>query len=208
MIVRPFEVVFLTNFSNLCFRAIPSLAQMSDDIDMRLTIVHAAGETADTRPLENNLRNFFSEADAFSRCRRILERGTPVDAVQRLATRQPIDLVVAPAGDPLGMPRIGHRSLRSRLVRECPAPVWTHGPAALHRRGVRRPRRVACVVEEGHSSRTHLQPGGRLRIPPERRPPRRASAPRPVRRRHAADAGLHVPLRPGAGAAGRARGDR
>lgn len=154
---RPFEVLFLTNFSTLCFRAIPALAQMSDEIDMRLTILHASGGETDLRPLETNLRNFFPEADHFSQCRRVLERGTAYDAVRRLRGEQPVDLVVAPAGDPLGLPRLGHQSLRTRLMRETGTPLWTSGQGADVRRLVRPTRSVACVLEDGRSGRAHLR---------------------------------------------------
>lgn len=154
---RPLEVLFLTNFSNLCFQAIPALAQMSDDIDMRLTILHASGDSADVRPMEENLRNFFPEADHFSRCRRVLERGRPLEAVRRLRAEQPVDLVVAPAGDPLGMPRIGHSSLRSGLVRDLGVPLWTNGPSTQPKRLVRAVRNVACVMQDGSPGRAHLR---------------------------------------------------
>ena len=78
--MRPFEVLFLTNFSDLCFRAIPAVAQMSDELDLRLTIMHAAPASADAPGLEDNLRNFFPEADHFSACRRLLERASVADA--------------------------------------------------------------------------------------------------------------------------------
>ena len=38
---RRFEIAFLTNFSDTCFRAIPGVARMCDDLHARLTIVHA-----------------------------------------------------------------------------------------------------------------------------------------------------------------------
>ena len=37
----PLEVVFLTNFSDTCFRVIPSIAQMVDDLSIHLTILHS-----------------------------------------------------------------------------------------------------------------------------------------------------------------------
>jgi hypothetical protein len=156
--VRPFEVVFLTNFSDSCFRAIPGLAQLGDVIDLRLTILHAygAGE-ADRRQAEQNLRSFFPEADHYASCRRVLAPGTAVDAVKRLAAEQSLDLIVAPAGDPLGLPRLGHKSIRSRLVTETRTPVWTLGRGTLPQRLARSPRHVACCVETEEGSRAHIR---------------------------------------------------
>ncbi len=157
---RPFDVVFLTNFSNLCFRAIPALAQMSDEIDVRLTILHAYDEVRSERRLEENLRNFFPEADHFTRCRRVLERGSAFEAIRRLRAEQPVDLVIAPAGDPLGFPRPGHASLRSRIVHETGTPLWSNGAGTDGRRLVRPTRSVACVVEPGRRGHAHLRLAG------------------------------------------------
>lgn len=157
---RPFEVLFLTNFSNHCFRAIPALAQMSDEIDLRLTILHAYDDERREKTLEANLRNFFPEADQFSRCRRVLERGTAFNAVRRLRSEQPVDLIVAPAGDPGGLRIPGHVSLRSRLIRETGTPVWTNGRGTETRRLVRPTRHVACVLEPGRDERAHLRIAG------------------------------------------------
>jgi hypothetical protein len=158
---RPFDVLFLTNFSDSCFRAIPALAQLGDDIDMRLTIVHAIGSGADDRgQLEPKIRSFFPEADLYTSCRRMLVPGTPLDAVRHIRSERPVDLVVAPAGDPLGLPRVGHTSLRARLVRESGAPVLTLGRGAMAGRLVRPTRTVTCCIEMGSSARAHLRLAG------------------------------------------------
>lgn len=155
---RPFDVLFLTNFSDSCFRAIPALAQLGDEIDMRLTIVHAIGTGAHDRgQLEPKIRSFFPEADHYASCRRMLVPGTPIDAVRHLRSERPVDLVVAPAGDPLGLPRLGHTSLRARLVRESGAPVMTLGRGAMSGRLTRPTRTVACALEMGSTGRVHLR---------------------------------------------------
>jgi nucleotide-binding universal stress UspA family protein len=155
--VRPFEVLFLTNFSDACFGTIPALARLSDEVNMRLTLLHAYGRGTEVRPLERNLQNFFPEADDYASCKRVLVPGTPYEAVRRIRAEQPVDLVVAPAGDPLGFPRFGHSSLRSRLVREVGAPMWTSGNGLRGRRLARQTRHVACCLGLGRSGRGHLR---------------------------------------------------
>jgi len=155
---RPFEVLFLTNFSDSCYRAIPAVAQLSDEVDLRLTILHAhTGQPDALARKEDALRSFFPEADDYTGCRRLLVHGSPVDAVRTLKTKQPIDLVVAPPGDPLGMPRLGHRSIRSLLIRDAALPTWTSGASASASRILRPTRHVACTVELEQDGKAHLE---------------------------------------------------
>lgn len=155
--VRPFEVLFLTNFSDSCFRTIPALAQLHDEVDMRLTILHAYGHAEPTRTLDTNLNSFFPEADDYAGTQRILVPGSPLDAVRRIRAERPIDLVVAPAGDPLGLPRFGRSSLRSRLVREPGIPLWTIGNGTPLRRLFRSTGHVVCCVEVGRTGRSQIR---------------------------------------------------
>src|SRR5215475_13894553 len=125
---RPLEIVFLTNFADYSYRCIPAVAQMADDFAVRLTIVHAlCGGPDPSNEAEAcaQLESFFPEADLYGECRRVLMHGHPIEVIQRLGETQPVDLVIAPAADPLGLPRIGHKSLRARLMRQCGVPVWT-----------------------------------------------------------------------------------
>lgn len=156
--VRPFEVLFLTNFSDSCFRAIPALAQLGDEVDLRLTILHAFDEArSDRSQLEANIRSFFPEADNYAGCRRLLVPGSPVDAVQRLRAERPVDLIVAPAGDPLGLPRFGHTSLRTRLVRDTGTPILTMGAGTRAKRLAQPTRTVACCVDLDATGFAHLR---------------------------------------------------
>lgn len=154
---RPFDVLFLTNFSESCFKAIPALAQMCDAIEMRLTILHTYQEASRLRELESDLRSFFPEADDYGCCRRVLSPGSPLDGVRRMQAEGHVDLVVAPAGDPLGLPRVGHRSLRSQLMTSDGTPMWTIGNGTPSRRLVRPARSVACCLELGRKGRVHLK---------------------------------------------------
>lgn len=144
---RPLEVVFLTNFTDFCYRSIPAIAQMADDFSMRLTIVHA---TMNRRPSTEDwtkLESFFPEADTYSSCRRLALKGDPVDAVKRLTMTQSVDLLVAPAADPLGLPRFWHRSLRARLLRETRIPLWTMDRHTRPGKLRHAPKRVGCWID-------------------------------------------------------------
>lgn len=155
---RPFEIVFLTNFSDACFRAIPALAQLADEIDMRLTLLHASGsDTAQQASRESDIRSFFAEADQYPACRRLVVPGSPIDAIRRVQAESPVDLVVAPAGDPLGLPRIGHNSLRSRLIHECGTPVWTCGHAVPARQLSRPTRTIVCTIDDDRPGVSHVR---------------------------------------------------
>jgi hypothetical protein len=55
------------------------------------------------------------------------------------------------------MPRLGHDSVRYRLIHEGRVPVWTHGPGAQPRKLVRPTRSVACIVDPERPGRAHLR---------------------------------------------------
>lgn len=153
---RPLDVVFLTNFSDYCYRSIPAIAQMADDFHMRLTIVNTTRQRHPTDEDRARLTSFFPEADSYPMCRRFTMKGDPVDAVKRLSMVDPVDLLIAPASDPLGLPRFWHASLRTRLLRELGVPLWTIDrrtqPSRLHRA----PRRVGCWIDSHGGSTGHL----------------------------------------------------
>lgn len=151
---RPFEILFLTNFSDSCFQVIPALAQLSDEVDTRLTILHAH-DGGPAKEKEAKLRSFFPEADTYDACRRALVSASPLEAVRQIHQNRPIDLLVAPAGDPLGVPRLGHNSFRSRLIRETGLPVWTSGAGTAFSRLVRPTKNVVCCLDLEHPARHH-----------------------------------------------------
>lgn len=155
---RPFEVTFLTSFSDTCFRAIPALAQMADSIDLRLSIVHCHDpRRGATDAATARLRSFFPEADGYPGCARRLLDAPPVEAVARLHAERPIDLLVAPAGDPLGMPRLAHHSLRATLLRGPVPALWTVGPESSPATVGRPVRHVACCVHVGTPGDAHIR---------------------------------------------------
>lgn len=144
---KPLEVVFLTSFSDTCFRTIPAVAQMIDDIAVNLTIVHAY-DSKQRRHVEaeHALYSFFPEADRYSNTVRRTMPGTPVDVLRRVRDSQAVDLVMCPASDLLGLPRPGHRSLRSRILREIGLPVWSIGRGIEPARLGKQIHNVGCWV--------------------------------------------------------------
>jgi hypothetical protein len=107
---RPLEVVFLTSFADFSYHSIPAIAQMADDFRMRLTLLHATRDRTPTEDDRAKLESFFPEADSYLHCRRLVMEGGPVEAVKRLPLVDPVDLLVAPTSDPLGLPRFWHPS--------------------------------------------------------------------------------------------------
>lgn len=153
---RPLEVAFLTNFSDTCFRAIPALAQMCDDLALRLTLVHALDPTdGHVDSAEARLRSFFPEADRYPNSRRRVVAGTAVDVVRQLKAEGPLDLVMVPAGEPLGLPRLTRSSIRAQLLDAGVGPMWTIGAAPV--KGARPTRSVACCLHVGEPGWGHLK---------------------------------------------------
>jgi len=154
---RPFEVVFLTNFSNSSYRTVPALAQLADELDTHITIVHASQPGGFAGPVsEARLASFFPDAGTYRRSSRLNFSGDVVEAVKQLGRQQPVDLIVAPSSDPLGWPRPLHTSLRSRILRECHAPVWTIGKAIHSAVLNRRTRNVGCWVDLASPDTSHI----------------------------------------------------
>jgi len=153
---RPLEVVFLTNFTDFCYRSIPAIAQMADDFSMRLTIVNTTIHRQPTAEDRTRLKSFFPEADSYPRCRRIVTKGDPIEAVKRLSMVDPIDLVIAPASDPLGLPHFWHSSLRTRLMRDSRIPLWTIDRRTQPSRLRKAPQRVGCWIDFHKGWTNHL----------------------------------------------------
>lgn len=151
------DILFLTNFSDYCFRAIPSIAQMADSFSVRLTIMHVYDPGKCTAKAANEmLESFFPEADRYRSCRRVAVPGPVVDSVKRHLDAWPVNLVIAPASDPIGMPRIGDRSLRARLIEECGVPVWTIGRRVRVPKLLQPVRNVACWLDYHMHGAPHL----------------------------------------------------
>ncbi len=154
---HPLDILFLTNFSEYCYRSIPAIAQMADALKVRLTIMHVyhPGKRGRTEA-EAQIRSFFPEADRYAACNRCAVPGPMLQAVQRHLEVWPVNLIVAPASDPIGLPRIGDRSLRGRLIEECGIPVWTIARHTQQAKLTHPMKNVACWLDF-HSHQTgHL----------------------------------------------------
>ena len=91
------DVLFLTNFSDYCYRSIPAIAQMADALHMRLTILNAydPAKTSDSEA-EQQVNSFYPEADRYAHCRRMAVAGRVVDVVRRHVSLWPTNLLVVP----------------------------------------------------------------------------------------------------------------
>jgi nucleotide-binding universal stress UspA family protein len=144
---RPLEAVFLTSFSVPCFQATPALAQMADDLELQLTLLHAFDpEKQRRKDAEAKLRSFFPEADAFPRCRRVVREGGVREAVDALAAEQSIDLILSMPSDPLWLPSI-QPSRRAELLGRVGTLLWTAGSSVQPTKLRRRPRHIACWLD-------------------------------------------------------------
>ncbi len=141
---HPLDVLFLTNFSDYCFRSIPSLALLADNFALRLTLMHVYDPArTSARAAADLLDSFFPEADRYASCRRVAAPGPLLGAVKRHQQLWPVNLIVAPASDPLGWPRLGERSVRARLLDKDNTPHW-HWPDVAQ---------VPAAVVEAHFSK-------------------------------------------------------
>ena len=154
---HPLDILFVTNFSDHCFRVIPSIAQMADSLAVRLTLMHAYDDTCTTaRSASETLESFFPEADRYRSCRRVVVPGPLIDAVRRHLHVWPMNLVIAPASDPIGLPRLGDRSLRAQLIEACGVPLWTIGRGIRPAKLLQPARNVACWLDYRTEQHPHL----------------------------------------------------
>ncbi len=152
------EILFLTNFSDACFRATRAVAQMADDMEVGLTLLYARDPAVETRECaEDKLRSFFPEADRYRVCRRLVTDGDVVTAVAELRARRRIDLAVAPVSDRFTWPRLFHTSVRGRLVKELGLSVWTVGRTARPAKLGAAVKNIACVIDGGDGDDKHLE---------------------------------------------------
>lgn len=154
---HPLDILFLTNFSDYCYRAIPAIAQLADAFHTRLTLMHVFDPRRTTQEkAAQTLDSFFPEADRYPFCRRLAVPGPLLAAVKRHVEMWPVNLIAAPASDPIGLPRIGERSLRARIIEECGVPVWTIGRRVRPDRLLQPIKNVACWLDFYAPRQDHL----------------------------------------------------
>lgn len=151
------DALFLTNFSDYCFRSIPAVAQMADSLHMRLTILHVYDPAKSSeKKAETQVNSFFPEADRYSHCRRIAVAGSVIETVRRHLSLWPTNLLIAPVSDPIGLPRPGERSMRAHLLDESGTPVWTVGRHVDWTKMSQPIQNVACWLDFYDTETNHL----------------------------------------------------
>lgn len=158
-----FKILFATNFSDPCFRAVPAIAQLADQLNVRLTLLHVYDRLNGSRAeAEKQIHSFFAEAEHYGSCRRIVTDGEPAEVIERFSRQEPVDLIAAPAAERIGLPRFGHRSLRGRLLDRVPAPLWTMGSEARKRNFSQPIRNIGCWVDLENDNINHVKMASRL----------------------------------------------
>lgn len=151
------DVLFLTNFSDACFRATRAVAQMIDDVDGRLTILYARDPERETKQSTvEKLYSFFPEADHFRDTRRIVAEGDLLTAVAKESTRG-IDYVIAPVPMRFGLPRLLHQSTRASVLLSHHTHVWTTGRNTAPTKIGTPARNVACWIDAPSGDNYHVR---------------------------------------------------
>ena len=145
------SLLFLTNFTEACFQAIPALAEWADHEDARLSLlhVHCPGRTEEGRA-HKAMQSFFAEADRYAKCERLLLAGDAETQIVSFCRETRPEIVFAPASHPTGIPRVRHRSLRASLLRKSNMRIWSRG-----RNGSRAPRKApenVAYIMSGHAN--------------------------------------------------------
>ena len=148
MAAHSLDILFLTDFSDACFRSIPAIVQIGDAVQSRLTILHVFDPARVSQTsADEQLNRFFPEADEHFACYRTAVPGPWMEAVRSHLEVWPVNLIVAPASTAKGFSRIGHHPLRSRLAKECGVPVWTAGRRVELKKLAQPVRNVACWLD-------------------------------------------------------------
>ena len=151
------DVLFLTNFSDACFRATRAVAQMIDEVNGRLTILYARDAVRETKSATlEKLHSFFPEADHFRGTRRILADGDLLAAVADESARG-IDYVIAPVPIRFGLPRVAHQSTRASVLLNHRAHVWTTGRNTVSAKLGAPARNVACWIDAPSGDNHHVR---------------------------------------------------
>lgn len=151
------DVLFLTNFSDACFRATRAVAQMIDEVDGRLTILYARDTEKETKSSTlEKLNSFFPEADHFRGTRRIIADEDLLTAVAKESSRG-IDYVIAPVPIRFGLPRVAHQSTRANVLLKHQTQVWTTGRNTIPAKLGAPARNVACWLDAPSGDNHHVR---------------------------------------------------
>ncbi|MEP7366843.1 MAG: universal stress protein [Acidobacteriota bacterium] len=160
---RELEILFPTNYSDSCYRTIAAVAQLAAGLRVRITLLHAYNPRATTRRhAEDQLHSFFAEAAHYCDCRRVVAEGPALDAIKSHIARNPTSLLMVPESDRIGLPRLGHKSMRARLLKSVPVPLWTLGARVPHRSFARPIRNIACTMVYDAPNLLHIRLAAKL----------------------------------------------
>lgn len=154
---RPFEVLLLVDFSDLCLRTAGHVARLADAVSMRLTLLHVRDAAEPVRAAQQRLARFIPEADRSCDCERLVAAGEPLEVLEHYAAREPVDLVLLPAStsSAFGSVRPSNPSRRLEVLDRLGVPLWTVGPPTDVERLDGPIRNVACWLDL--TSRSHPQ---------------------------------------------------
>jgi len=155
-----FNLLFLTDFQDPSYRAIPAISYLASQIETSLTILHVYRGADEREDAEGDVRSFFAEAEHYAGCRRIAIEAHGEDHAAALVeqyckTARP-DLIIAPGGDRLAPLRWLRSSFRGRLLERVDAPLWTFTARAGERVRFGSTRRIACYVDFESENINHL----------------------------------------------------
>jgi hypothetical protein len=155
---HPLDILMLTNFSDNCYRAIPAIAQLSDVVKVRLTLLHAFDpRKCSQAEADAHIQSFFPEADRFYASRRFAVAGNLMDVIRQHIEEWPVNLIVAPASDPIGLPSLWDRSYRARFLESFGLPVWTFGRHVDVAKLSKPVQNVACWLDARDSRIDHVR---------------------------------------------------
>lgn len=141
------KILFVTNFSDACFRTGRAIAQLADTCTVDLTVAYVAKPGAGAGK-QKELNSFLAELDDYDSCYRVItEASEPLEGILGLCERNSFDLIVAPASDQLGVQSLFTQSLRARILKRSDTPLWTMGSHANHAGFKHAIRTVACLVD-------------------------------------------------------------
>jgi nucleotide-binding universal stress UspA family protein len=167
------RILFLTSFSDACFRTGRTMAQLADSCRLDITMAHVTARGCATKSARAELDSFLAEFDHYESCKRLLiEADDPTAAAAELCENNSFDLLVAPASDRLGLHSFFTSSFRARLLKRCSVPLWTVGPSLDEASFSGPMRTIGCMVDLEKEGDAHVplaaafaaRIGARLRI--------------------------------------------
>lgn len=150
------NILFLTNFDEASYQAIPAVAHLLAEIRSTLTILHVYKNDSERDEAEQNVQSFFAEAEHYPGCRRLALQGQVEEVAESYCKNAGIDLVVAPSVRRLEIPRPFRTSTRSGLLDQIPAPLWTMTARVNSKIPYGPIKHVGCYVNFSNGNLSHV----------------------------------------------------